>query len=298
MVMFAVCIIQLCRITPHIHTWWQAMEGKGHFFSHSHSVTNHGGRRDISPPWFVVKCECVFSSENSKLKDLVFNFNPPPVILFLGCGGSRLLRWMGWYDSSMQKGVQSQRVQSGRQCKCIRGIFVKVISGLQCWNNISPIAAGANISFPVVKAVHAWGNWGMLMRPEADSRKSERKVYKQIKLLLIYHQIKYSICNSCIWLYLLNFISSLIVLILLQRQGPPRLVHQELVSLFYDSVDKGVQLGRPGILTLVTQSVEGARTVSLNTGQPRLIPGQVKVVQQPPHLLGGGLCQFLERNLD
>ena len=124
MVMFAVCIIQLCRITPHIHTWWRAMEGKGHFFSHSHSVTSHGWRRDISPPWFVVKCECVFSSENSKLKDLVFNFNPPPVILFLGCGGSRLLRWMGWYDSSMQKGVIWFRVRESNANANASGAFL------------------------------------------------------------------------------------------------------------------------------------------------------------------------------
>ena len=90
----------------------------------------------------------------------------------------------------------------------------------------------------------------------------------------------------------------MIELILLQRKGSPRPVHQELVGLLYDSIDQGVELSRPGVLTLVTQAVEGACAVRLNTSQPRLVPGQVKVIQQPPHLLGGGLCQLLERNLD
>ena len=69
-----------------------------------------------------------------------------------------------------------------------------------------------------------------------------------------------------------------IVLILLQRHGLPCLVHKELVSLQDNSSDQGAELRRPEVLALVTQFVEGARAVSLNAGQPRLVPGQLEMV--------------------
>ena len=70
----------------------------------------------------------------------------------------------------------------------------------------------------------------------------------------------------------------IVVLIFSQRQGPPCPVHEELVGLHDNSSDEGAELRRPGVLALVTQSVEGARGVSLNTGQPRLIPGQMEMI--------------------
>ena len=43
--------------------------------------------------------------------------------------------------------------------------------------------------------------------------------------------------------------------------------------------------------------VEGARAVLLYAGQPRLVLGEVEVVQQPPHLGGGLAGQLLSGGL-